>query len=78
MPRPSKRNIPAAGMYRVLKKAGAKRVSDEASEELARAAENYANTVAKIAVDVYKSAKRKTVKATDVELADRTLRGAKR
>lgn len=56
-------------MYRILKKAGAERVSDESAEELRRVIEDLAGTVAKAAVDMSKHAGRKTVKREDVQLA---------
>lgn len=54
---------------RVLKKAGAKRVSDGAASEFAETVEKFAYTVASKAVKLAKHAKRATIKREDVELA---------
>ena len=59
-------------MYRILKKAGAERVSDESADELRRGLEDIAIEIAKNAVDMSKHAGRKTVKAEDVKLASKT------
>ena len=60
-------------MYRILKKSGAERVSDESADELRRIIEDIASEIAKNAVDMAKHAKRKTVKAEDVKLASKSL-----
>jgi histone H3/H4 len=62
-----------SAMYRILKKAGAERVSDESADELRRIVEDIATEIAKNAVDMSKHAKRKTVKAEDVKLASKSL-----
>lgn len=61
-------------MYRILKKAGASRVSDESAEELRRTVEEIANGIAKSAVDMAEHANRKTVKGEDVKMAMRHYR----
>ena len=60
-----------SGMYRILKKAGAERVSDESAEELRRTIEEIADGIAKSAVDMASHASRKTVKGEDVKLASK-------
>ncbi len=58
-----------SAMYRILKKSGAQRVSDESAVELRRVIEEIAEAVAKNAVAMSNHAGRKTVKAEDVKLA---------
>jgi len=60
-----------SAMYRILKKSGAERVSDESANELRRAIEEIAEAIAKNAVDMSNHAGRKTVKAEDVNLASK-------
>ena len=62
-----------SAMYRILKKSGAERVSDESADELRRIIEDIATDIAKNAVEMSKHAKRKTVKADDVRLAAKSL-----
>ena len=54
-----------SAMYRILKKAGAERVSDESADELRRIIEDVAIDIAKSAVDMTSHAGRKTVKAEE-------------
>ena len=65
--------IPKAPIARIIKEAGAERVSDDAKEELAAYLEEVARNVAKEANNVAKIAKRKTVKADDIKLAIKNL-----
>lgn len=58
-----------SAMYRILKKSGAERVSDESADELRRILEEIGVVIAKNAVDMSGHAGRKTVKAEDVRLA---------
>jgi|TARA_B100001750_G_scaffold197094_1_gene169588 histone H3/H4 len=60
-----------SAMYRILKKSGAERVSDESADELRRIVEDVATEIAKSAVDMTKHAGRKTVKSEDVKLASK-------
>ena len=60
-----------SAMYRILKKSGAQRVSDESADELRRVIEEIAEAIAKNAVDDANHAGRKTVKAEDVKLASK-------
>jgi len=62
-----------SAMYRILKKSGAQRVSDESAVELRRVIEEIAEAIAKNAVDMSSHAGRKTVKAEDVKLASKTF-----
>ena len=54
-----------SAMYRILKKSGAQRVSDESAVELRRVIEEIAEAIAKNAVEMSSHAGRKTVKAED-------------
>ena len=65
-------DLGVSAMYRILKKAGADRVSDESADELRRVIEDIATDIAKNAVDMSKHEGRKTVKAEDVKLASKT------
>jgi len=58
-------------MYRILKKAGAERVSDESASELRRILEEIGTSIAKSAVEMSVHAGRKTIKAEDVRLAEK-------
>ena len=60
-----------SAMYRILKKSGAERGSDESANELRRVIEEIAETIAKNAIDMSSHAGRKTVKAEDVKLASK-------
>ena len=51
-----------AAVYRIIKKSGAERVSDEAAEELRRVVEEIASQVAKQAIELSVHAGRHTVK----------------
>lgn len=65
----NKKDIPLAAMERLLKKAGAERVSEDAKEELRTALEEYAIKLGQDANKYSLHAGRKTVKAEDVKLA---------
>ena len=60
-----------SAMYRILKKSGAQRISDESADELRRVIEEIAEVIAKNAVDMSNHAGRKTVKAEDIKLASK-------
>ena len=60
-------------MHRILKKAGAERVSEEAAEELRKALESIGKQIASNALDFTKHAGRKTVKSEDIQIAVKRL-----
>ncbi len=61
--------IPKAPVKRIIQDAGAERVSADAVDALVEFLEDYAEDVSKKAVVYAKYAKRKTVKAEDIDLA---------
>ena len=65
----SKRLLPLAAMEKILKQAGAERVSDKAKAALKTVVEEEAEKIAVQAVKFAAHAGRKTVKAGDVKLA---------
>jgi len=65
--------ISVAPMHRLCKKAGADRVSEEAAKELAKVLEAIGVKIAKEALDYAVHARRKTIKAEDIEIATRKV-----
>ncbi|WP_407391404.1 histone family protein [Methanobrevibacter sp.] len=65
--------IPKAPIARIIKESGAERVSEDAKEALAAYLEEVARDVAAKANNAAKIAKRKTVKAEDIELVIKNL-----
>ena len=62
-----------APMHRIIKKAGAKRVSEDGAEELRKVLERVGIKIAKEAIDFANHAKRKTVKSEDIEIATKKV-----
>ena len=67
----SKKLLPLAAMEKILKQAGADRVSDKAKSALKQVIEEAAEQIAAQAVKLAVHAGRKTVKAGDIKLAAR-------
>ncbi len=65
--------LPIAAIDRLIRKAGAERVSEEAAEELGKILSEVAIDISKQAIELAKHAKRKTVTAEDVRLATKTM-----
>ena len=65
--------IAVAPMHRLCKKAGADRVSEAAAKELAKVLEEIGVKIAKEALDYAMHARRKTIKAKDIEIATRKV-----
>ena len=55
-----------SAMNRILKKAGAERVTQESANELRRIVEDIANEIAKNSIEMAKHAGRRTIRAEDV------------
>ncbi|GBC68992.1 hypothetical protein HRbin01_00683 [archaeon HR01] len=68
--------LSSAPIHRLIKKAGATRVSEDAAEELRRVLETVGQIIAKEAIGLAQYAGRRTVKREDIDRAAKTvLRG---
>jgi len=65
--------IAVAPMHVLCKKSGAERVSEAAAKELAKVLEEIGIKIAKEARDYAIHARRKTIKAEDIEIATRKV-----
>ena len=65
----SKKLLPLAAMEKILKNAGAQRVSDKAKSALKEVLEETADEIASSAVKLAQHAGRKTIKSGDIKLA---------
>ena len=62
-----------AVMYRIIKKSGAERVSDDAADELRKVLEEVAERIARQAVELSLHAGRKTIKPEDIRFAAKNV-----
>jgi DNA-binding protein len=62
-----------AAMYRIIKKSGGERISEDAADQLRRTLEEIATKISDQAVDLSIHAGRKTIKAEDIQLAAKNL-----
>jgi histone H3/H4 len=62
-----------AAIDRLIRKAGAERVSEDAAEELGKILSDVAIDISKQAIELARHAKRKTVTSEDIKLATKTM-----
>jgi DNA-binding protein len=65
----AKKNLPLLAMGKIIKDAGADRVSDKAKEALKLVLEEKAEQIAENAIRLANHAKRKTIRPEDIKLA---------
>jgi histone H3/H4 len=70
-----KGEIKVAPMHKLIKRAGASRVSEESAIALGEALEEIGVKIAKEAMDYARHAGRKTIKARDIEIAAQKVLG---
>lgn len=71
---PARKVISLSAMEKIMKGAGANRVSDEAKEALREVLEEIGERVGKDADELSRHAGRRTIKADDVRMASRALK----
>ncbi len=69
----SKGELSSAAIHRLIEKAGASRVGDDAVEELSLVLEEVAVKISREALDLASHAGRKTVKSDDIRLSVKRL-----
>ena len=62
-----------SAMNRILKKAGAERVTQESANELRRIVEDISYEIAKNSIEMAKHAGRRTIRAEDVKLGSKSF-----
>ena len=73
MPKISKKFLPLAVMEKLMKNAGAERVSEDAKKELKDVLEQTAQKISETAIKFALHAGRKTIKASDIKLSREKL-----
>lgn len=68
----TKLKLPLAIMDKIMKEAGAYRISDKAKVELANILKEVGLDISKLAIELYKHSGRKTIKGEDIKLASKT------
>ena len=71
-------DLPVAAMHRIIKKAGAKRVSESAAKELAKVLEGLGVKIGREALELSLYASRKTVRGNDIRIAAKKVMDRRR